>query len=49
MVVKDSPYSPFKDYSEIINFNLCYNSQNECNEDSYYEQTNHIGRTLIMI
>ena len=33
MVVKDAPFSSFKEYSEIIKENLCYNSQNECDEE----------------
>ena len=45
MVVKDPPFSKFKDYSEIININLCYNSQNVCDEESYYQQEFHTGRT----
>ena len=45
MVVKDAPYSSFKDYSEIININLCNNDVGECEEESYYQQTEHIGRT----
>ena len=46
MVVKDPPYSLFKDYSEIINENLCKDpTTNTCNEQTYYQQNNHIGRT----
>ena len=45
MVVKDAPYSSFKDYSEIININLCNNAAGECEEESYYQQKEHIGRT----
>ena len=45
MVVKDAPYSSFKDYSEIININLCNNEVGVCEEESYYQQTQHQGRT----
>ena len=41
-VVKDPPYSLYKDYSEIIKENLCGDS---CQEEENYHQVNHIGRT----
>ena len=44
-VVQDAPYSSFKEYSEITNINLCYNSINVCEEEIYYQQANHVGRT----
>ena len=48
MVVKDPPYSLFKDYSEIINNNLCTGTTDgtgTCDDGTYYQQLTHIGRT----
>ena len=45
LVAKDAPYSSFKDYSEITNINLCYNDQSVCEEETYYSQRTHEGRT----
>ena len=42
-VVKDPPYSLYKDYSEIIDDDdFC---GDPCEEEAYYQQVNHIGRT----
>ena len=48
MVVKDPPYSLYKDYSEIINNNLCTGTTDgtgTCDEGTYYQQSTHVGRT----
>ena len=45
LVVKDPSYDLYKGYSEIINNNLCIDSTNTCNEETQYEEKEHIGRT----
>ena len=42
LVAKDPPYALYKDYSEVINDDLCGDS---CEEGTNYQQVNHIGRT----
>ena len=42
LVAKDPPFSLYKDYSEIINDNLCGDN---CEEEANYQRVNHIGRT----
>ena len=45
MVVKDASYDLFKDYSEIHDITLCNGNTDTCNEETYYVETNHVGRT----
>ena len=45
MVVKDASYDLFKDYSEIYDITLCKGNTDTCDEETYYVETNHIGRT----
>ena len=52
MVVRDAPYSLFKDYSEVMTYNSRVDDEDDnengktCEEDeeTHYEQKNHVGR-----
>ena len=42
MVVKDPSYDLFNSYSDVYN---CFDNSDTCDEETYYEEKNHIGRT----